>query len=186
MRIVYATGNSHKVESANQFLKKFKIKVEGIPVPQIIEIQTDDIFEITKNKAEQAFGILKKPLIVSDSGWSITVLNGFPGPMMAFVNNWFSVEDFLNLMRSKKNKEIILKEFLVYIDSRNIKTFSQEKKASFVDKPKGKGTNLDQVITFREDGKTVAQCLNEGIKAIEQGEMWEELGEYLLKKKKQC
>ncbi len=180
MKIVYATGNKHKVESANQFLKRFKIEVEGISVPEIIEIQTDDILKISKSKAEQAFKILKKPLIVSDSGWSITALNGFPGPMMAFVNNWFSAEDFLNLMSSKKDKEIILKEYLVYIDSKNTKTFFQEKRAFFVDKPQGKGTNLDQVITFRKDGKTVAQCLNEGIKAIGQEEMWDDLGEYLL------
>ncbi len=184
MRIVYATGNEHKIEAANKHLKKFKIQVEGISVPDIVEIQTDDILEISKNKAEQAFQILKRPLIVSDSGWSITSLNGFPGPMMAYINNWFSVEDFLNLIREKENKEIILKEYLIYIDSKNTKAFHQENKAFFVDKPKGKGTNLDQVITFRKDSKTVAECLNEGIKAIGQEEMWDKLGKYLLSNEK--
>jgi len=38
---------------------------------------------------------------------------------------------------------------------------------------------LDQVISFRENGKTVAQCENEGIERIPQSDLWNKVGEWL-------
>ena len=86
MNIRYITSNPHKIESANRNLSSFNITVEGIKLENIQEIQTDNIEEISINKAKQAYSQINKPLIVSDSGWSIPALNGFPGPLMAYVN----------------------------------------------------------------------------------------------------
>ncbi len=114
--LLYVTSNQNKIVTANKLLKPFGISVEGIKVDGIIEPQTDDILKISTLKAQQAFKKVQKPLIVSDGSWIIPGLNGFPGPYMAFVNKWFTSQDFLNLMKDKKNREIVLRECVTYID----------------------------------------------------------------------
>jgi XTP/dITP diphosphohydrolase len=182
MKILYATSNPYKIESANRNLSSFNITVEGIKVDGIQEIQTDSIEEISIDKAKKSYDKVGKPLIVSDGGWNIPALNGFPGPMMAYVNRWLSSEDFLNLMRDKQEKSIILTEYITYIDDSTIKSFKQVLKGHFLDHIEGEGTNVDRVITFREDSKSVAKCQNENVQSINQIDMWNELGEYLQNK----
>jgi len=41
-------------------------------------------------------------------------LNGFPGPFIKFVNQWFSAEDYVNLMQGKTNRTIIIQDCLAY------------------------------------------------------------------------
>ncbi len=177
--ILYITSNKNKIETANRLLKPFNIKVEGKKVDGIIEPQTENIEEISENKAKQAFQIVQKPLIVSDASWIIPALNGFPGPYMAYVNRWFTPEDFLNLMKDKGNKEIILRECVTYIDKNQIVTFTSDTKGYFLNEKSGSATSLDQVVSFREDGKSIAQCENKGISRIPQNDLWNKVGEWL-------
>ncbi len=160
-------------------LEPFNIQVEGLKVDGIVEPQSDDIVEISQFKAKQAYEKVQKPLIVSDGSWIIPALNGFPGPYMAYVNKWFTSQDFLNLMKDKENKDIILRECVTYIDKDQIKSFTSDTKGYFVTKESGKATAVDQVMSFREDGKTTAQCENEGIMRIPQSDLWNQVGEWL-------
>ena len=48
-------------------------------------------------------------------------------------------------------------------------------------KETGEFTPLDQVITFRDDKKTVAKCVNDGEVGVPQNELWNEVGEWLSK-----
>jgi XTP/dITP diphosphohydrolase len=184
MKILYATSNLSKISSANRNLSSFNIEVESVKVSGIKEIQSDSIEEISINKAKQAYKQIKTPLIVSDSGWNIPSLNGFPGPMMAYVNSWFSSEDFLNLMREKEDKAIVLVECVTYISKDTVKVFTHEIKGQFIDAQEGEGSSLDKVVTFREDRKSIAKCQNENILSINQVEMWNQLGTYLSENSK--
>lgn len=177
--ILYITGNEHKVISANKHLKQFGISTKGIKVDGIIEPQLDDITQISISKAKQAFEIVQKPLIVSDAGWMFTALNGFPGSYMASINKWFSPQDFLNLMKGKKNKEIILRECVTFTDGKLTKTFVCDSKGKVLKRAEGEGTSLDQIVTFRKDGNSIAKCLNEKKLGIPQNELWNEVGEWL-------
>ena len=177
--ILFITTNQNKIVTANRLLEPFGITVEGLKIDGIIEPQTEDIVEISKIKAQQAYEKVQKPLLVSDGSWMIPALNGFPGPYMAYVNKWFTSQDFLNLMKEKENKEIILRECVTYIDKDQTKTFISDTKGFFVEKESGKATPVEQVISFREDGKTTAQCDNEGILRIPQSDLWNKVGEWL-------
>ncbi len=177
--LLYITSNQNKTVTANRLLSPFGITVEGYKVEGIIEPQIEDIVEISKYKAKQAYEIVKKPLIVSDGGWMIPALNGFPGPYMAYVNSCFTPEDFLNLMKDKKDQTIILKECVTYIDENQTKSFVYETKGHFLKEKHGQATSVDQVITFREDLKTTAECINEGISGIPQNNLWNEVGEWI-------
>lgn len=181
--LLYITGNQHKIETANDHLKPFGVSVEGRKVDGIVELQLDDVIEISKSKATQAFEKIQQPLIVSDAGWMFTALNGFPGSYMASVNRWFTAQDFLNLMKEKENREVILRECVTYIDKDQIKTFMCDNKGLVLEEASGEGTPLDQIVTFKEDGKTIAKCENEGILRIPQNELWNDVGRWLKENK---
>lgn len=160
--LYFVTENKPKFDNANILLKQYNLQVKQKKLP-LIEIQTDSLEEIALHKARQAYGKVKGPLLVKDDGWYITALNGFPSVYMKYVNHWFGPEDYLRLIKPYKNREIIFKEALCYTDGKTFKIFFNTIKGTIVKKPKGKAVPSAMVSTFRKDGKTMAECINEGI-----------------------
>lgn len=171
--IYYVTGNKNKIKTAKLYLSKFGLKIEGKAL-KLTEEQTDSVEEVALSKARQAFGILKKPLIVSDSGWYIKSLGGFPGLFMKYINEWFKAEDFIKLMQGQKDKSVILKESLCYIDKSRYKVFSQEIKGKVLETAYNKGLPSDRIISLSKNGMSIAEAREKEIKAIDNQPVWEE------------
>ena len=77
-------------------------------------IQSAHIEEIAEWSAVWASQRLNSPVVVTDAGYNIEALNGFPGPFIKYVNEWFSAEDYLNLMRDKLNRRVVARDCLAY------------------------------------------------------------------------
>ncbi len=152
--IFFATGNDRKLREAIAGCEGFEIKIEQIKI-HIDEIQSHDPLEISRHKVNSAFEIVKKPVIISDTSWNIPALNGFPGGYMKDVAQWFTSEDFLNLIKDKEDKRVCFIETLVYKDSKQTKIFSKEFWGKFSTKPRGTGNSIEQVAEF--DGFTIAE-----------------------------
>jgi len=76
--ILFATHNKRKIGEARLGCRLFNVKVKPIKL-DIEEIQSLDPKNISKHKAETAYSLVKKPIVVSDTFWNIPALNGFPG-----------------------------------------------------------------------------------------------------------
>ena len=120
--IQFATSNKEKMLIAQTVCAKFDIKVEQVSI-DIDEIQSEDPIIIVQDKARRAYEGLSKPVVVSDDSWDIPALNGFPGPYMKSINEWFKPDDFLRLMSGIKNRTIIIHQFLAYYDGNTMKVF---------------------------------------------------------------
>lgn len=178
--LYFVTGNQHKIDSAKIILSPLHIEFEVINLP-LIEIQSNSIEEIAKNKGEQAYEQLKKPLIIKDDGWHIDALNGFPGPYMKFVNEWFSVDDYQNLLRSKKNKKVIFTEVICYKDDTQTKVFKGEIEGTYMDTPRGSANHpFMELVTFRKDNLTMAEAANKGLLEFEESTAWKDFGKWYL------
>lgn len=117
MKTVYlVTGNNGKVASLQRKLENYDIKVEQIKL-DLFEIQSDDLKEVSVNKAKQAFEILKKPLVVDDSGFFIKELNGFPGVYTKYVLGSIGVDGIMDIMKNKNNRECIFKSVVTFVDT---------------------------------------------------------------------
>ena len=89
-KLIFFTSYSRKIKEAKAACEPAGISI----IPQkldIEEIQNPDGKKVAMHKAKQAFNILKKPVVVTDTFWCIPALNGFPGPYMKDVDIWFSV-----------------------------------------------------------------------------------------------
>ncbi len=157
--ILFATNNERKVREAKAACEGFSVEVIQAKL-EIDEIQSSDPQKISKAKAEQAFSLVGKPVVVTDTYWKIPALNGFPGAYMKEVNEWLSPEDFLQLMKNKDDKRISFTESITYKDGDQTKIFSKEFWGEFADTPRGSGNSIEQLALF--DGQTIAEKKDQG------------------------
>jgi XTP/dITP diphosphohydrolase len=79
--LVIVTGNKGKANEI-AIITGFTVEAKNIDIP---EIQSLDIESVAREKALAAYEILKRPVVVDDTGMSIEALNGLPGALVA----WF-------------------------------------------------------------------------------------------------
>jgi len=173
-KLFYITENNSKFKNAKRYAAKFGFGLIQKKL-KIKEIQSHSIEDIVKDKAKQAFEILKRPLIVSDSGWYIPALKGFPGPYMHYINKWLDAEDFLNLMKDKKDKSIILEHIICAVSSRGLKLFKKKIKGKFINQVKGKGISSDRVIILDKSNSTIAERQNNNLESVDDIDLWKKV-----------
>ncbi|MEM3463056.1 MAG: XTP/dITP diphosphatase [Candidatus Bathyarchaeia archaeon] len=96
-KIFFLTKNLGKFEEASEVLGRFGIEVLRLSEDKI-EIQSDDLCEISKFsslEASRAHGI---PLITEDAGLFVDSLGGFPGPYSSYVFRTIGVSGLLKLL----------------------------------------------------------------------------------------
>ncbi len=102
-KIIFVTGNPHKVREAASILSPLGITVEqnncGYP-----ELQEDELEPIAAFGAEWASKKLNCEVMVDDSGLFIEALAGFPGPYSAYVFDTLGNKRILKLMEDETNR----------------------------------------------------------------------------------
>jgi non-canonical purine NTP pyrophosphatase (RdgB/HAM1 family) len=122
----FVTGNSGKFNQLHALVEPLGITLQQIEL-DIIEPQADSVAEIATSKAEQAFKILQKPLVVEDSGLYIDALYGLPGPYIKYMNTHLSLEQILDIMHGKENRACYWVSTLAYADETgHITTFEDD------------------------------------------------------------
>lgn len=179
--LYFVTSNSEKAESAKKQLIPFNISIKIVSL-DLTEIQSDSIEIIARDKAQKAYSILKRPLLISDHGWSIPGLNGFPGPYMKYINHWLTAEDLLRLTKELTDRRIILSDVLCYIDADDIKVFNTEFIGQLLPVIKGEGLPAMRLVTMTDDHKSVAQYISEGKDPYINNSNWENLATFLAEK----
>ncbi len=139
--IIFATGNQRKIQEATSTLAPFAIRIEHQSI-DIDEIQHHDPIEITKAKVRAAYEIIHQPVVVQDTNWSIPALGGFPGGYMKDVAEWWSAEDWIQIMARHTDKTILCHEHVAYFDGEHLQHFSHTYEGSFADTPRG-GSKAD-------------------------------------------
>jgi inosine/xanthosine triphosphate pyrophosphatase family protein len=134
--VLFATTNDRKINEANQALASFDIVTEPVQI-EIDEIQHQDPTSITKAKAAAAFGMLSRPVVVSDISWSIPALGGFPGGYMKDMGLWLAEKDWLNLVAPHSDRKILCQDQIAYCDGTYAVHFSVECSGVILAEPQG-------------------------------------------------
>ena len=108
MRILFATGNPHKVVEAVQMLSPLGHSVEPLLVdgetPDFVEPQAEGLEAVAFAKIEQARMMMQgtelegSAIMVEDSGLFIDSLDGFPGAYSSFVEGTVGLDGILRLL----------------------------------------------------------------------------------------
>ncbi|HVS58790.1 MAG TPA: non-canonical purine NTP pyrophosphatase [Candidatus Saccharimonadales bacterium] len=182
-QLLFVTSNDHKVLTAKHVCKQFDISVTRHNL-DLQEIQSISGETIAKHKAHQAFDLLKQPLVVTDDTWEIPGLNGFPGPYMKYVNQWFTPTDFLRLTKPLKDRRIILHQIICYQDSSGQKIFTHPVEGILLAEARGVSSYpIFTIVSFDGGKHSSAEINSAGYTAINNHyTAWHPLCEWLSRK----
>ncbi len=154
MKLTIVTSNVNKAVEVAAFLKGV-LEVTHVPL-DIPEHRSAEVGEIAKGKATYAYERLRTPLIVDDTGFSIDVLNGFPGPYAAYVLHTLGNAGILKLMEGEKSRKAHFTTAIAFADESGIHIFTGTIHGNLTATPRGiNGFGYDPIVDV--DGRTLAE-----------------------------
>jgi len=102
-KIYFLSSNKEKIKEVKLHLKKFGIKVIGRKI-EIEEDKYEKQEEIAKEKARKAAKLIKKPVIVEDTGLYLKAYKNFPGINAKFVFKCIGLKGILKLLEGKSRR----------------------------------------------------------------------------------
>ena len=150
--IIFVTGNLYKYESAQRAVQPYGITLiqKKLDLP---EIQSTEVEEIAYSSALEASLKLGEAVVVEDVGYYIPALNGFPGPFVKYVNQWFSAEDYLRLLNGISDRRILVRSCIAYAEPGKLPiTFSDQVESTLANKPGEKKGRTSISEIFIPDG----------------------------------
>lgn len=148
-KIIFITGNKHKLEIAKSVLSLYDIEVENIDL-NVDEVQDTNIEVIASKSALLAAKELNKPVIKTDVGFELEALNGFPGAFGKYVFNQLGTEGVLKLLSDKENRKGKSIEVLAYANPNgDCKTFRMNTELTIRKSPQGTGSVMDQLMEIK-------------------------------------
>ena len=105
-KLLVATGNKGKVQELEDILK-IPLEIADIDID---EVQSMDLEYVSRKKTEEAYRILKRPVITDDVGVFIEAWNNFPGPFVKYVHEILGNKKIIALLKNEKNQKCYRKK----------------------------------------------------------------------------
>ncbi len=178
--VTFVTGNVLKFHLAEKIFSEANVGLVQEASLDIPEIQAETGEPVARDKAQKAFELLGKPLVVTDDTWVIPALKGFPGPYMKSMNHWFTPQDWVNLTHDLEDREIILRQVLVYQDEMEQVLFSVDIKAIMLKEARGTSDFPHNTIVSFDGGKhSFAETFAEGKTIDNHHTAWHEFAAWM-------
>jgi XTP/dITP diphosphohydrolase len=156
MEIYFATGNKNKVKEFEEILK-IPLKSVNLELP---EPQTLNPKEVVAFKAKRAFEIIKKPVIVEDTGLHFKVWNGLPGALIKVFSRALGYKKLCELLGKERRAKA--QTVIGYFDGKEYRTFFGELKGKIALSPKGSNNfGWDVIFVPENSSKTLAEMTPE-------------------------
>ncbi|GJL78331.1 MAG: non-canonical purine NTP pyrophosphatase, RdgB/HAM1 family [Nitrospinaceae bacterium] len=132
--IKFVTGNPNKVREAGEILG---VDLEQVNVPEMHELQTNDLTEIVEHKVRQAYQAVNGPVLVEDSGLVFSAWNGLPGALVKWFETTVGCAGMLKMLESFDDREAFALCTVGYHDGETIKIARGEVRGRVADGLKG-------------------------------------------------
>ncbi len=123
-KITVVTGNKAKAKEIGRILGH---SVEIVDL-DLEEIQDLDLEKVAKHKLQQAFEILKKPVIIDDVSFEVEAWNSFPGPLIKWILKAGGPDLLIKMMEGQKNRSATARLAIGFHDGKNEYIFFGETK----------------------------------------------------------
>ena len=109
--LFFVSSNENKFQETERILSNFGMQINFFKTT-LEEIQSNDLNDIAEQKAINAYGIVKKPIIIEDDGLFIDSLNGFPGPYSSYVYDTIGNKGIMNLLENCETRDAKFVSFI--------------------------------------------------------------------------
>lgn len=150
--LVFVTGNDHK---AKYFSKMIGFDVERVKL-DLDEIQSLSLSEVVEHKVKQAYGEIKRPVIVEDTKLVFNALGLLPGPFIKYFLDELGVEGICKLLDGYKDRTAVAGAAIAYYDGKTLKIFENEYRGKISLKPEGdSGFGWNRVFIPSDENMTL-------------------------------
>lgn len=181
MNLLFATTNAGKMQEAAAILREFGITVTQAAV-EIGEPKTLSLQETAVKKAENAFSLLKKPVVVEDTGIFFDAYKNFPGTYTKFAVQTIGIAGMLKMLEGK-NRKACFKTITAFADGKSVETFEGSVQGTIALRPAGNALRslpYDSIFIPEKHKKTFAQMAeSEKNKFSHRAVAFRKLGEWL-------
>ena len=117
--VTFASTNQNKYREVQSILSPHGIAVDFAQV-NLVEVQSDSLEEIAREKAKSAFAQAGRPVIVEDDGLFIDALKGFPGQYSSFVYRTIGNEGVLKLLEGQAGRSASFHSLIAFYDGKSM------------------------------------------------------------------
>jgi XTP/dITP diphosphohydrolase len=157
-KITVVTGNSNK---AREIAAITRISVDQVDL-DIKEIQSLSVAEVAREKALAAYRALGAPVIVDDTGMSITALGGLPGALVTWFLGAIGAEGILRLMRDSEDRRASVSTCIAYCEGSDVQLFEGVIEGTVSREIRGtSGFGYDPIFIPNGQSKTYAEMTAE-------------------------
>ncbi len=156
MKITFVTGSKAKVREAEKILN-IPLEIKSIDLDEIQEL---DLEKIAVHKINQAYELVRKPVIVDDVSVEIDAWKGFPGPLIKWMlkNENDSAKLLLKMLKGEKNRKAKARLAIGFHDGKKAHVFYGEVNGKIAEEIRGEnGFGWDPVFIPDGEEKTYAQ-----------------------------
>jgi inosine triphosphate pyrophosphatase len=143
MNLTFITSNPSKAAFVSEFLEH----PIGHKSLDLAEVQSLDLEEVTCCKAQEAFRILKTPVLVEDISLVFHALNQLPGPLIKWFLQSIGNDGICNLLNQYEDRSATAEVRFCLYDGEEIHMFKGLKKGEIAAAPRGeKGFGWDPIF----------------------------------------
>ena len=157
MKISFITGNAGKAEEVGRYLKT-PIEHKSL---DLHEIQSLDSEEIVKDKAERAYKIIKKPVLVEDVSFVFHAYGKLPGPLIKWFEHELGNEGLCRLLDGK-DRSCTATVCYGFHDGKKVHIFTGSMEGTVSEHAKGENSfGWASIFVPKGCDKTYAEMTNE-------------------------
>jgi non-canonical purine NTP pyrophosphatase (RdgB/HAM1 family) len=171
--LLLVTGNPGKVEEARRAARR-PIDAFAVDLP---EVQSLDLEEVLRAKAETAFEALGRPLVVEEAGLELAAMNGFPGPLVRWMLEAMGAEGIARTAGALGDRRARAVCLLAWTDGERLVVGRGETRGELVLPSRGaNGFGWDPVFQPEGESRTYGELTEDEKDALgHRGKAWRDL-----------
>lgn len=152
--ICLITGNEGKAREFGELLG-FPVEYQKL---DLTEVQALSVEDVARAKAEEAYRILGRPVMVDDTGFSILEWNGLPGALIAWFLKTVGTAGLLGMAHGLESRAVEVTTAIGYADSDGVRVFHGTVRGTLPTTERGtEGFGYDPIFVPDGHEKTFAE-----------------------------
>jgi XTP/dITP diphosphohydrolase len=158
--VAFVSTNQNKYLEVQSILAAHRISVDFEQI-NLVEVQSDSLEEIAREKAKNAFLHFKRPVIVEDDGLFIDALNGFPGQYSSHAFKTIGNEGILKLLTGSEDRSASFRSLIAFHDGERLSISEGRVNGKISEKRTEGGWGYDPIFIPAGASLTFAQLKEE-------------------------
>lgn len=150
----FVSSNDKKYSEARDILAEFSINL-GFIRHTLVEIQSDSIGMIAREKARSAAARFGVPVLAEDDGLFLDGLGGFPGPYSSHALQTIGIPGVLRLLGHDRRARFV--SAVSYSDGGGLHSFEAELPGMIAESARGDGWGYDPIFVPHDMCHTFAE-----------------------------